>query len=161
MPTDRRTVCEIEAHCHEYPMNLFLPIGGMTSRYRGSLKHKNRPSTGRKGTLCPEWTHAAGDEGFSGDPFRHRWDETIAHRLFGCATASADGRRFATERGIAFEAKPTGDGTWHGFPVPWESVPPPILNQWLDEGKVKRRDIKLHRPRHEDDIRWALDGDDT
>lgn len=35
----------------------------MTSLYRGSLKHKDRPGTGRKGTLYPEWTHAAGTVG--------------------------------------------------------------------------------------------------
>jgi hypothetical protein len=59
---------------------------------------------------------------------------------------------------MAFEAKPTGDGSWHGYPIPWESVPPLILNQWLDEGRVTRRDIKRSRPNN--DIHWALDSDE-
>lgn len=132
----------------------------MTSLYRGSLKHKDRPSTGRKGTLCPEWTHVADDSGFSGDSFKHCWEKTVAHDLFERATVWSDGQRFATERGVAFEAKPTGDGTWHGFPVPWESVPPLILNQGLQEGKVSRRSVKLYRHRDTHDIRWALDSDE-
>lgn len=131
----------------------------MKSQYRGSQKHKNRPSAGRKGTLCPEWTHARDSEGFSGDPFQHDWSQTVAHQLFESATTSED-RRFATQRGIAFEGKPTGDGTWHGFPIPWESVPPSILTKWLQEGKVSRRDVKLYKSRGKDDIHWALGSDD-
>lgn len=133
----------------------------MTLLYRGSLKHKNRPSRGLKGTLCPEWTHTVGNEGFAEDSFGHRWCETVAHRLFENTTVWTEGRRFATERGVAFEAKPTADGTWHGFPVPWESVPPLILNQWLQEGKVSRREVKLYRHFERDDIRWALDSDES
>ncbi|MBK7000001.1 MAG: hypothetical protein IPH35_08545 [Rhodoferax sp.] len=132
----------------------------MTSLYRGSLKHKDRPSTGRKGTLCPEWTHTAIDSGFNGDPFNHPWDETVAHQLFNSATVWTDGRYFATARGIAFEAKPTRDGSWHGFPVPWESVPPSILNQWLREKKVSGREIRLYKQSDKNDIRWALDSDE-
>lgn len=131
----------------------------MTSLYRGSLKHKDRPSTGRKGTLCPEWTHTTADTGFLSNSCQHNWEKTLAHRLFEGATL-ADHRRFATARGIAFEAKPTGDGTWHGFPIPWESVPPSILNQWLSDGKVSRREVKLNRHREASDIRWAMDSDE-
>ena len=134
-------------------------MGIMTSLYRGSLKHKDRPSTGRKGTLCPEWTHIAGDTGFIGNPFQHCWEQTAAHRLFGNATLAND-RRFATERGIAFEAKTTGDGTWHGFPIPWVSVPPTILSQWWKEGKVSRRDVKLNKSSKASDIRGALNSDE-
>lgn len=116
---------------------------------------------GRKGTLCPEWTHAVDDQGFKGNPFQHCWKNTVAHRLFESALISTDGKRFATERGIAFEAKPTGDGTWHGFPIPWESVPPAILNQWLQDGTVSRREVRLNRHRETNDIRWALDSDES
>ncbi|MGQ5489810.1 hypothetical protein ACUH78_13270 [Thauera sp. ZXT1-4] len=128
--------------------------------YRGSPKHKNRPGTGRKGTLCPEWTHAAGDLEFSGDPFAHPWKETCAHALFAKATPTADDRRYATARGIAFEAKPTGDGSWHGYPVPWESVPPAVVNQWLSEGKVTRRELRLNRRHEASNIHWALGADE-
>ncbi len=127
--------------------------------YRGSPKHKDRPSQGRKGTLCPEWTHVTGVQGFNGEP--HPWSVTVAQALFAAATHGVDGRRYATARGIAFEAKPTGDGSWHGFPVPWESVPPAILGQWLSEGKVTRRDVRLNRRHEATNIHWALDTDAT
>lgn len=132
----------------------------MTSTYRGSLKHKRRPATGLKGTLCPEWTHAATEKGFSSDPYSHPWIESEAHQLFQNAIGHGE-RRFATARGIAFEAKPTDDGTWHGYPVPWESVPPSILQQWLQNGNVTRRQMKLFEARVTDDIHWALASDDS
>lgn len=108
--------------------------------YRGSPKHKNRPSQGRKGTLCPEWTHVAGVQSFNGEP--HPWSVTVAQALFATSTHGVDGRRYATARGIAFEAKPTGDGTWHGFPVPWESVPPAILGHQHPLGTRHGRTMK-------------------
>lgn len=130
----------------------------MTTIYRGSPKHKNRPSTGRKGTLCPEWTHSAAVS-LGADCSRHDWANTVSHRLFQNADSWSDGRRFATEQGMAFEAKPTGDGTWHGFPIPWESVPPQILAQWLMDGKVTRREVRLYKNLDKDNIHWALDSD--
>lgn len=128
--------------------------------YRGSLKHKNRPSQGRKGTLCPEWTHTVSGQDFSGDPCAHAWAATCAHTLFANATVTASDRRYATARGIAFEAKPTGDGTWHGYPVPWESVPPAVLAQWLSERKVTHRELRRNRRHEASDIRWALGSDE-
>lgn len=124
------------------------------------MKHKNRPAQGRKGTLCPEWTHATVNGGFGDDPFEHHWESTMAHKLFYSAISGGDNRRFATERGIAFEAKLTGDGTWHGFPIPWESVPPSILKQWNLAGKISLREIKLYKPRNMNDIHWALGSDE-
>ena len=132
----------------------------MPSIYRGSQKHKDRPGVGAKGTLCPEWTHTTDDKPFAGDPFEHPWETTAAHRLFASATIHSNGKRFATARGIAFEAKPTADGTWHGFPIPWESVPPDILAQWLEENKVMRKQVRLHKHHAGDDIHWALGGDE-
>lgn len=129
------------------------------SGYLGSSKHKNRPARGLKGTLCPEWTHAVPDGGLASDMTLHDWAETEAQRLFTVATLGATGRRFATARGVAFEAKPTGDGTWHGFPVPWESVPPAIRNTWRERGFVTRRDMKVIGPEEPGDISWALKTD--
>lgn len=68
-------------------------------------------------------------------------------------------RRFATGRGIAFEAKPTGDGTWHGYPIAWETVPASIVHTWQDAGKVSRRDLRVLRPTHGSDRHWALKSD--
>lgn len=131
-----------------------------TSIYRGSQKHKNRPTETRKGTLCPEWTHRAEACSYGSDPFALDWTLTEAHRMFAESIESPDGRRrFATGRGIAFEAKPTHDGTWHGYPVPWENVPAEIVQVWRDLGKVSRRDVRLYRTAEPNDIRWALRSD--
>lgn len=71
---------------------------------------------------------------------------------------SGDGRRrFATAEGIAFEAKPTEDGTWHGYPVPWEAVPSEIVRQWKEGGEVSRRQIREHWSKDQDDLHWAIE----
>jgi hypothetical protein len=130
------------------------------SAYRGSQKHKNRPVAERKGTLCPEWTHQSADGGYGSDPFAHSWSTTQAHTLFQQAVQPAGSkRRFATANGIAFEAKPTGDGTWHGFPIPWEAVPEEVLRQWLASEKVTRRQVRKHWHKDKDDLSWAIEAD--
>ena len=122
----------------------------MPDVYRGSLKHKSRPSRGRKGTICPEWTHDGSSGSLGNDPYAFEWQGTPAVELLNGALIDPESqRRFATRNGIAFEAKPTADGTWHGFPVPWEDVP-----------AVTGRDIKRYFSRPASDIRWALDTDD-
>lgn len=127
--------------------------------YRGSPKHKNRPTGERKGTLCPEWTHTTAAGGYGNDPFAHDWPLTVAHQLFECAVPHSNGRkRFATLRGIAFEAKPSGDGTWHGYPVPWEAVPAELVQAWIAEGQVTRRQIRQCWTQDHDDLRWAIEG---
>lgn len=71
-----------------------------------------------------------------------------------------DGRRYATARGVAFEAKATQDGTWHGYPIPWEKVPAKILHGWMEAKKANRRDVKKFLAFSKDDIHWALETDD-
>jgi hypothetical protein len=127
--------------------------------YRGSSKHKNRPTGEQKGTLCPEWTHRTPIGGFGTDVHTHDWEQTRAARLFAGATEDeASGRRYATAEGIAFEAKSTADGSWHGFPIPWESVPVEIKNSWLRSNAVSRRDLKKFFRFNKDDIHWAMQG---
>jgi hypothetical protein len=129
--------------------------------YRGSQKHKNRPTSERKGTLCPNWTHDTPSAGYRTDPRAHNWEDTQAQRLFETADRLHGVERcYATAKGIAFEAKPTNDGTWHGYPIPWESVPADIVNKWVDDKKVTRREIKKHWRKENDDLKWAL-GEDT
>lgn len=133
----------------------------MPDTYRGSLKHKSRPARGRKGTICPEWTHATPSGGLGTDPQTFDWAASPAAELFSTASVDpGDGRRFATRRGIAFEAKPTADGTWHGSPVPWEGIPAHIKDRWLDEDAVTRQDVRRYLSRAVTDIRWALETDD-
>lgn len=126
--------------------------------YRGSQKHKNRPTGERKGTLCPEWTHSTATGGYENDPFAHNWESTQAHQLFGRSVPHGSGRRrFATAGGIAFEAKPTEDGTWHGYPVPWEVVPAEIVQKWIEDREVTQRQIKKLWRKDQDDLYWAIE----
>lgn len=129
--------------------------------YRGSQKHKNRPTSERKGTLCPEWTHNTTSTGYEHDPFLHPWKDTEAHKLFQKAQFLENEHKcFATACGIAFEAKPTGDGTWHGYPVPWIAVPPKIIQKWVKDNLVTNRQIsKSQKPKDKSDIYWAIEAD--
>lgn len=83
---------------------------------------------------------------------------TEAHQLFARAVPTGNARRrFATARGIAFEAKPTADGSWHGYPVPWEAVPPEIVQQWREDGEVTGRQIKKYWRNDQGDLRWVME----
>jgi hypothetical protein len=125
--------------------------------YRGSLKHKNRPEHGPKGTLCPEWTHTTPAGGFASDVFTHDWTATHAAALFRCAVYhTLNGHYYATARGVAFEAKATNDGTWHGYPIDWVTVPPDIKRAWLATAKVSGRQVKQFFRFEKDDIHRAL-----
>ncbi len=132
------------------------------SPYRGSTKHKDRPTRGRKGTLCPDWTHATAAGGYGNDPLKHDWENTLAHQLFAQSEPDpgGSGKRYATQNGIAFAAQPTGDGTWHGYPEPWNKVPADLKEKWQDEGKVKTSSLKKYKDFPNDHVRWALDSDD-
>ena len=124
--------------------------------YRGNSKHKDRPVRGIKGTLCPEWTHRTAAAGLSNDALALAWEETEAFRLFAAAILDVNGRRYATARGIAFEAQSTEDGTWHGYPIPWNDVPNALRRRWLKEAKVTRRELKRFMSFDRNDIHWAL-----
>ena len=133
----------------------------MAGTYQGSLKHKDRPARGRKGTICPEWTHVGSTGTLGTDPHAFSWTGTTADELFVAATVDqADQRRYATRRGVAFEAKPTEDGTWHGYPLPWEDVPAWLKDRWLDDGSVTKREVRRYFSRPKKDIRRALESDD-
>lgn len=68
------------------------------------------------------------------------------------------GRRYATGEGIAFVAVPSGDGTWHGYPVPWQDVPRNVRDTFVNENRVTRRQTR--RTVDKANIRWALGSDD-
>ena len=130
--------------------------------YLGSTKHKNRPADGQKGTLCPEWTHrTAARQGLGNDMTRHDWSSTPAYELLRCSELDPEGsgRRFATERGIAFAARDSNDGTWHGYPIPWQQVPAALKDRWLAAGVVRKRDLRRYMDKPDGDIRWALESD--
>ena len=132
-----------------------MPIAEL--RYRGTIKHKRWRPGGGYGTLCPRWTHEASSQDFAGDPLGHPWEETQAQAML-AESVLVKRRRYATRGGIAFEAVCSGDGTWHGYPVPWQDVPRNVRDAFVAEGRVTRRETR--RVVDRSDIRWALGSDD-
>lgn len=130
--------------------------------YRGSEKHKNRPVGGQKGTLCPEWSHrTASGKRLGNDMARHDWLSTPAQEMLNRSEPDPEGsgKRFATERGIAFAAQDSNDGSWHGYPEPWQNVPAALKERWLAAGVVKKRDLRRYMDSPTNSIRWALESD--
>jgi hypothetical protein len=128
--------------------------------YRGIQKHKNWRPGGGYGTICPTWTHQTDDGGYTGDPHAHPWNQTVAQGMLDTSVVDTDGRRYAARRGIAFEAKRSNDGTWHGYPLPWDEVPADIQDRLIVAGQAKRRDIRKQGSVDRGDLRWALSTDD-
>jgi len=102
------------------------------------------------------------DEIFAGDPFAHDWRLTEAHAMFAACEPDPDGsgRRYATMKGIAFAATNSRDGTWHGYPVAWQKVPPELKDRWLEQRRVTATTLRRYKDFPEQNIRWALDSDD-
>lgn len=95
-------------------------------RYESSLQHKEPWQRGRRGALCPKEIDAAS-----------------AQQLL--ADSGADGDvRYAVHEGRAYSARQHGPDVWHGYPVGWIGVPERIRRKWLDEQRVRRRDIRTH-----------------
>lgn len=51
-------------------------------------------------------------------------------------------RRYATRDGLAFVGEEHAPDCWHGWPAGWQEVPEPIRRAWLNEGRIRRRDIQ-------------------
>jgi hypothetical protein len=97
-------------------------------RYEPNPKHKPVPTPGRHGAICPP--------------------DVDAQALLE-ASEQHDGKRFATNGVDAFCAhchRPE-ENCWHGFPIPWEDVPPKLRSRWIEEGIVSRRTIRRDRRR--------------
>lgn len=134
----RLRFCAQDGHVMTQPWNQNGPT------YRGSSKHKRRPVGEVKGTYCPQWSHETASSGLGNDMAAHDWENTLAAAMFAYSTLHPGGqeRRYATKHGIAFEAKPSNDGSWHGYPIPWQSVPTAILSGWKKAGLVKAKHIR-------------------
>ena len=66
------------------------------------------------------------------------------------------GKRLATRNGLAFVAQLTHPaGTvWHGYPEAWEKIPTAVRNNWLREGRIRRRDLRQWGTREQVDRAW-------
>jgi hypothetical protein len=91
--------------------------------YEPNPKHKPIPTPGRHGSICP--------------PYADGQELLRSSDLHGQ-------KRYATDGANAYCAQQhdTSRGAWHGYPVDWDEVPPPLVTQWIAEDKVKRRTVR-------------------
>jgi hypothetical protein len=91
--------------------------------YESNPKHKEPWHHGKSGTLCPRWS----------------WD--FAQQILESSEAVGKGR-YAVQNGIAFKAHEHAPGKWHGHPVSWNEVDQKLVNQWIQQKRVKRREVR-------------------
>jgi hypothetical protein len=91
--------------------------------YKASNKHCEPMTAQRTGTKCPRWAA------------KHAQDLLKTSVPIG-------GQRMNVRHGLAFVAQDTADGTWHGYPEAWDKIPQKLTDQWISEGRLKRRDRK-------------------
>ncbi|MBF0213982.1 MAG: hypothetical protein HQM00_10545 [Magnetococcales bacterium] len=97
--------------------------------YVPNRKHKEPWQPGRKGALCPAWSHRLAQK---------LLEDSEPH------PQSGKKARYATRDGLAFEAYPDNQGGWHGYPIGWNEVPEKIRNKWLKEKVIKRIDVRKY-----------------
>ena len=91
--------------------------------YERNEKHKAPWHHGRSGTLCPRWS----------------WE--VAQDILDNSHL-IDKARFAVRDGMAFKGHEHAPGKWHGHPVGWNEVPQKLVNCWLKERRVTRREVR-------------------
>jgi len=96
--------------------------------YKGNPKHKEPWQPGRKGSLCPSREKLPGLN-----------PQTLLETSVCCGTV-----RYAVYEGWPFEGRAEDqDGKiWHGYPVEWNEVPPPVKSDWLRDKTIKHRDLE-------------------
>jgi hypothetical protein len=67
----------------------------------------------------------------------------IAQRLLNESELAGD-TRYAVHGGKAYCARQHRPDIWHGYPVGWHRVPEPLRRKWIDEDRVRRREIRMH-----------------
>ena len=92
--------------------------------YEANPKHKEPWQPGRKGSLCPAWSHE------------------LAQDLLRESAVSSAGSRFATRDGQPFAGQEHQPGYWHGYPISWSEVPEKIRRNWIEDGMVTRKQIR-------------------
>ena len=95
-------------------------------RYEGSRKHREPWQPGRRGTLCP-----------------NHLDQSIVQWLLE-ESELVGNKRYAVYEGRAYCAQQDGNDRWHGYPVGWVEVPERLRRRWLNEDRLRRRDIRNH-----------------
>ena len=93
-------------------------------RYESNPKHSDPWQRGRRGARCPSDIDAA-----------------RAQQLLS-SSERVGNKRYAVFEGRAFCAQQHACDVWHGYPIGWVAVPVDVRKQWLDAGRVRRRDVK-------------------
>ena len=94
--------------------------------YECNPKHKEPWQRGRKGSLCPR--------DITQDQAQRLLEESV----------SEGKKRYAVHDGKAYCAQGHLNECWHGYPVGWREVPDFIRNDFMDRGRVTRREIKTY-----------------
>ena len=94
----------------------------MCAEYEKNRKHKEPWQRGRRGSLC--------------GPV----DADLAAQLL-AESILVRNKRFATHDGRAYCAAEHAEDVWHGWLVGWKEVPDSVRRQWIEEERVKRRDV--------------------
>jgi hypothetical protein len=92
--------------------------------YEPNDKHKQPWQPGRKGAICPP--------GVDGPAL-------LADSV---EDPHGGGKRYATDLERAYCAQQHLEGRWHGYPEQWRKIPESLWRQWLEAGRVRKRDIK-------------------
>lgn len=100
---------------------------GVMMTYEGSAKHKEPWQPGRRGTLCPR--------DISKDLAQNLLNTSLPDPNPGSS------KRYAVLEGRAFCGNRTVDDVYHGWPVGFQEVPPPVWRRWIAQGLVDRREV--------------------
>jgi len=92
-------------------------------KYESNPKHKEPWHHGKSGTLCPRWS----------------WES--AQQLLENSELIGK-KRYALQSGVAFQGHEHEPGKWHGHPVAWNEVNQKLVNQWIQEKRVTRREVR-------------------
>ena len=115
-------------------------MNGCNLTYFPNPKYKLPWQPGRKGALCPDWSH-----------------DLAQTLLTGSEAHPGKKARYATHGGLAFAAYPDGQGKWHGYPVGWNEVPEKIRHKWLKDKVISRSDVRKYNFLQMDDKGQLVD----
>ncbi len=97
--------------------------------YESNPKHSDPWQSGKRGSLC------------------EREVRPLAEVLLLKSVIWKE-KRYAVHEGRAYCAQEHSPNRWHGYPVGWVEVPPKLVNQWMADGSLTKRDRKKYREAH-------------
>jgi hypothetical protein len=98
-------------------------------QYKSNPKHSDPWQRGKKGSLCEPKVRP------------------LAEHLLEGSVVVGD-RRYAVHEGKAYCGQEESADVWHGYPVGWIEVPAKLVHQWVNEGKLLKRDVKRYWENH-------------